>query len=321
MTLRAGGLAVMLLAIFAFAATVSASATVLCTDSECTTVYPTGTELSFSLKSGTTSALKTTGGAAIATCTGSTVSGKTSNESGATISVSIESLAWGGCNQTTDTVATGSLSIEGFSGTENGVVSGSGSQVTFGVFGVSCTYVKGGPATLGQHKFFTGQRTITCNKATLTSPAFETPTGGLTVTPQYEECTSGLGLPATVKPNQCAYAVGVSGTFKIQSCIAKMELIVYKNAAEHAAGNALCRYKVGNQNPAGRSLTFANGGVNAGQDIAFRLEVKELAVEKVEGANAECGVTGNIGTYEGTTTMKAFDSAPPNAQVGWWRGE
>lgn len=35
----------------------------------------------------------------------------------------------------------------------------------------------------------------------------------------------------------------------------------------------------------------------------------------------ECGVTGNIGTYEGTTTMKAFDSAPPNAQVGWWRGE
>lgn len=343
MTFRAGALAVMLLALFAIAATGSASATELCTDSECTTVYPTGTKLSFSLKPGTTSVLKSGGGTTIATCTESTVSGKTSNESGATISVGIESMAWGGCSQTTDTVATGSLSIEGFSGTTNGTISGSGSEVTFGVFGVSCTYgtgtgtklgtltrgeepilpisttlpkraggflcpstagweaeyvltephalflevpdpqfmseaspitVKGGPATLGQHKFFTGQRTITCNKATLTSPASGTPTSGLTLTPQYEECTSGLGLPATVKPNQCAYGVGVSGTFIIKDCIAKMELIVYSSAANHAAEAALCRYKIGNQTPMGRSVTFVNGGVLAGRDITFRFEVK-----------------------------------------------
>lgn len=76
MTLRAGGLAVILVALFAFAATGSASATELCTDSECTTVYPTGTELSFSLKSGTSSQLKGTGGSLIATCTESTVRGK-----------------------------------------------------------------------------------------------------------------------------------------------------------------------------------------------------------------------------------------------------
>ena len=181
-------------------------------------------------------------------------------------------------------------------------------------------FVKGGPATLGLHKFFTGQNTITCNKATLTSINFVPPINSVVVSPQYDECTWGFNLPATVKTNQCRYAITARGQFNIQECNAKIELLIYANAAEHMADTPLCKYKIGNQAIGGRKVTFVNAGMMAGRDINFRFEVKGMAVEKAEGLNMQCGQSGNIGTYEGTTTMKAFDSAPPYAQVGWWRG-
>jgi hypothetical protein len=387
MTLRASVLAAMLLALSALAITGSASATVLCTDSACATVYPAGTKFSASLKPGTSSKF-TSGGSTIDTCASSSFSGKTSSESGASIAIKLETLTWGSCSQKTDTISFGSLSIastpEG-----NGTVSGSGSQVTIALSGITCTYgtgtgttlgtiageaepvltvsatlpriaggpfcpatvdwdaeyviaephalfveevpdplfraeipgiyIKGGPATLGFHQFFTGQKTVICKGATLTSINFVPPISSVVVAPVYSECTWGFNLPATVKSNLCRYGIGVHGDFTIQECAAKIEILLYNSAAEHTAGTPVCRYKIGNQVIAGRKVRFINAGAAAGRDVNFRFEVKGMAVEKVEGLDMTCGVTGNNGTYEGTTTMKAYDSAPPNAQVGWWR--
>jgi putative sterol carrier protein len=148
--LRALGVfALMVAALLALIGAGSASATVLCTNSSCTTTYASGTTIDYTLKSGTTSILKSTSGELAATCAGSTIKGNTSSESGASISSSIESLTWSSCSQTTDTIKKGSLSITWTSGTNNGSVSSSGSEVTATVFGISCTYGTGEGTTLG----------------------------------------------------------------------------------------------------------------------------------------------------------------------------
>lgn len=128
--------------------TATASATKLCTGKACGIVYSAGTTVNLSLKSGTTTRL-TSGGSTIATCTGSSISSNTENESGATISANIESLTWSGCGQTTDTLKNGSLSIEWISGTSNGTVRASNSEVTVQIFGVSCTFGAGESTDLG----------------------------------------------------------------------------------------------------------------------------------------------------------------------------
>jgi len=101
--------------------------------------YPAGTSIHISLETGTSATLTDTSGNTIATCTGSTVNGATSNESVTWISDAISSLTWEGCNQTTDTVNAGSLEFMHTTGDEAEVV-GRDSEVTLGIFGVSCTY-------------------------------------------------------------------------------------------------------------------------------------------------------------------------------------
>jgi len=119
----------------------------LYTDSGRTVRYPTGTTIDLSLKSGSTSRL-TNGGETIATCSESTAKGKTAGESGETIPLSLESLTWGGCSQTTDTLKTGQLEIT-WTGGGNGEVVGKESQWTVVVSGSSCTYGLGEGVKLG----------------------------------------------------------------------------------------------------------------------------------------------------------------------------
>jgi hypothetical protein len=142
-----GLLAALALALVIFSAADSASATVLCTNSGCSIDYSAGTKVTSSLKGGTSTRFTAAG--STFTCTGSSISGKTSNTSGTTVTLSIESLSWSGCSQTTDTVKNGSLSIEWISGTSNGTVRGTGSEVTVGFFGISCTYGTGESTHLG----------------------------------------------------------------------------------------------------------------------------------------------------------------------------
>jgi hypothetical protein len=134
-------------AALALLGTGSAAATKLCTNESCSIVYPGGQAVNWSLKSGTTERL-TSGGTTIATCTGSTAGSRIANESGATVSLTVESLTWEGCSQTTDTIANGSLSITAISGSK-GEVTGKGTQVTAAVFGVTCTYGTGEATKLG----------------------------------------------------------------------------------------------------------------------------------------------------------------------------
>jgi hypothetical protein len=150
--------AIAALGLMAFVGAGTASATTLSTDAAGAIHYEVGTVIHIDLKSGTSDLLETTGGAEIATCTGSTLITKLESPavetagkkypSGTRISGSIETLTWEGCNQTTDNVNLGRLEIMQTTG-DAGTVVGKGTNVTLGVFGVSCTYGTGEGTTLG----------------------------------------------------------------------------------------------------------------------------------------------------------------------------
>jgi hypothetical protein len=129
----------------------TASATRLCTDSACNTVYPTGTSFHATLVPETSSTGKS-GSVTISTCTESTASGNTQNETGASIVISGVNIQTGSCSQTTHTLAAGSLSIMR-TGLNTGEVIAKGNAVTQGIFGTSCTYGTGEGVKLGT---FTG---------------------------------------------------------------------------------------------------------------------------------------------------------------------
>jgi hypothetical protein len=146
-TLKAFGLttaAAMALMAFVGAGTAQA---ILYTDAAKTIPYPAGTVVDLSLKSGTTTKL-TSGGFTEATCTESTAKGKTASETGEAISISLETLTWGACNTTTDTLAKGSLEIKWTSGT-SGEVIGKKTEWTVNLRAVSCTYGFGEGTKLG----------------------------------------------------------------------------------------------------------------------------------------------------------------------------
>jgi hypothetical protein len=125
-----------------------APASALFTDSEKTVRYSSGTVVDFSLKSGSSAKLTNSGGETLATCTGSTAKGKASNEGGQVAVVNLETLSWSACNQTTDTLTSGSLEFAWTSGS-SGEVIGVRSRVTMQIFGVSCIYGFGTGTTLG----------------------------------------------------------------------------------------------------------------------------------------------------------------------------
>jgi hypothetical protein len=140
--------AVAAMALMAFGAG-TASATTLFTNSTKTVSYASGTEISASLTKGTSATLTGPEKETLDTCTGSTVTGKTSATSATQLSGNISALTWSSCSNPTNTVALGSLSIEWTSGT-SGTVRGKSTEVTVsGIFGVSCTYGTGTGTHLG----------------------------------------------------------------------------------------------------------------------------------------------------------------------------
>jgi hypothetical protein len=148
--------AIAALGLMAFVGAGTASATTLCTNTKeeggktvCNVAYGVGTEISSSLKTGTSAILANTSGETIATCNSSSTKGsiQTSN-TGTWVGGAITELTWGGCSQTTDNVSLGSLEIMQTTG-DAGTVVGKGSQVTLSIFGVSCTYGTGEGTTLG----------------------------------------------------------------------------------------------------------------------------------------------------------------------------
>lgn len=140
-----GLVAIMMLGLTAFIGAGTASATKLWTNNSCTWVYLKGTSLEASLR-GTSKF--TVSGSTVDACTVSSFRGTTSNESGAYVNGSVESLTWNGCTTTTITVFPGSFSIHWTGGTE-GSLSIAGTEVTVAMFGSTCTYGALSGRTLG----------------------------------------------------------------------------------------------------------------------------------------------------------------------------
>jgi hypothetical protein len=171
--------AVAAMGLMAFVGASTASATTLFTDSAHKIAYPKETTIHATLEPGTTAKL-TSGSTTIASCTGSTVHGITLNETGETVSgpISEKGLTWEGCNQTTHTVATGSLSVKWTSGT-NGEVIGKANQVTLGIFGTSCTYGTGEGTKLGTLTSGTEPKLVINATVARTAGGFLCPTTGI----------------------------------------------------------------------------------------------------------------------------------------------
>ena len=147
--LKTLGLAsIMGLGLVALAGGGTASATTLSTDSGGFTKYSAGTEIYATLNFGTSTLLETTSGEKIATCTGSSIGGRTSATSEAFLAGWIELMTWESCSQTTDNVDLGGFEIHKTFG-DAGSFYGFFTEVTFGVFGVSCTYGTLGSRTFG----------------------------------------------------------------------------------------------------------------------------------------------------------------------------
>jgi len=124
----------------------AAPETALFTDSAKTTRYTTGTGMHLTLSESTS--ISTTGGMVIATCSGSTVKGKTTTETAEAVSIAVESLGWESCSNIVNTLELGSLEIKWTSG-NNGEVVGKGVKWTAILFGSSCVYGFGTGTKLG----------------------------------------------------------------------------------------------------------------------------------------------------------------------------
>jgi hypothetical protein len=113
----------------------------------------TGTEITATLKTGSSLLLKDTGQSNNDTCTGSEIKGKIESAGGeaSTPSGKVSSITFSGCSHTTDVIANGSLEIKSIAGTTNGTVISKEAKVTVQstVFGISCTANTGAGTTLG----------------------------------------------------------------------------------------------------------------------------------------------------------------------------
>ena len=123
--------AIAAMALMAFAGTASAAQLT----APAGTVVKTGTTISSTLKAKTSAVLSDTSGFIQNTCATSSVSGKTLNESGITITGNIELLTFENCNRPTKTLNGGKLYIDAV-----GTVKGSDSEVETETLTGLCVY-------------------------------------------------------------------------------------------------------------------------------------------------------------------------------------
>jgi hypothetical protein len=171
------------LAVMATAALMALAAPVSAT----TLTSPAGTEYTGELNYTATSSLLFEIGFIDVTCTNSTIKGKVESNGGATASGKISTLSFSSCGESTvDTLANGSFAI-GSSGGGKGAVTGSGSVVTFAVFGVSCAYKtisfpQMGPVTGGTPATFTLDASVPLESGGILCSKTATWTGSYQVT-------------------------------------------------------------------------------------------------------------------------------------------
>ena len=123
------------------------------TTTPCEAPYPKGTTITASLTG--SSLLTDTSANPIVTCTGGTAKGTIESIPGAEGSIlgTISELTWTGCTSATTTIKPGQITIHPIAGSDNGTLTGSGTEVLIHVFGKECTYGTGAGTDLGT---FTG---------------------------------------------------------------------------------------------------------------------------------------------------------------------
>ena len=151
------GLAAMAaMALMAFVAAGTASATVLCSTntSPCPAgqKWPLGTQIEFTVTSGTSAQWLETENELLETCTGGKIKGEITNAGSSTESVKIKAteVSWTGCTVPTTTNGLGTLEIQYESGSNGLVKMGSGFKFTQNtIFFGSCVYGSGTGINLG----------------------------------------------------------------------------------------------------------------------------------------------------------------------------
>jgi hypothetical protein len=111
----------------------------------------------------------------------------------------------------------------------------------------------------------------------------------VTFTPDYENCSTTSGYPATVDMNGCDYVLHLEKTTPVGN----------KEATYGVSTNVIC--------PAGQSITitlFTNGGKHSENKPFCKLDIKE---QSVKGAHVKDTVNGHIditGTFEGIHVLR-----------------
>lgn len=131
-------------AVMAFIGASSASATVLCKTTPVSNSCPSGWDYpaETTIHATVEGTVHLVAGFVNDTCANGTVRGKTANTGGAseTVNGSIEVLTFEECTCPTTVITKGSLEIHWIPGSNNGTLTGRGSEVTVNCSGVTCTY-------------------------------------------------------------------------------------------------------------------------------------------------------------------------------------
>lgn len=147
-------------ALMAFVGAGTASATVLCSTntSPCPAgqKWPLGTQIEFTVATGTSASWLGTEGEAISTCTGGKLKGEITNSGSATeaVKIKVSEDTWSSCTFSTVSLELGSLEVTNISGTSNGSIKmSSGFKFTMNnAITGSCVYGSGTGIELGTLK-------------------------------------------------------------------------------------------------------------------------------------------------------------------------
>lgn len=121
-------------ALMAFVGAGSASATVLCSTNTnpCTSKWPLGTKVEFSLKKGTSALWRGTAGETLKTCTGASLKAEitTAGSATETVKLRVTEDSWSSCTVPTLTLKTGEFEIHNITGSTNGTLTYKGAEFT-----------------------------------------------------------------------------------------------------------------------------------------------------------------------------------------------
>jgi hypothetical protein len=192
-------------------------------------------------------------------------------------------------------------------------------------FGASPAYLTGAQINHGgktEHQIKAGKHEISC-PGSFSGEAIGKKVEKITLFPNYGECKTEGGLPATITKNGCDYTLYggtktegnehhfTGGTFAIDCPPgAKIEIHIYAKPEKHAKGESLCTVTIPEQ-AVPNSVTFTNT-TGTPDDVDITTEAGLVT----ELDNTEAGGCGEgAGSFTGATTLRAYSDAAHTKQI------